>query len=256
MIRTLCVAALVVIFTPAVLRAQDAPLSCDDGRTQLNANQCAVAELARADSVLNAVYWQVAARMDSTQVPLLRQAQRGWIQLRDADCALENKDVKGGSIHAMLYAMCLGHQTRLRTAHLRQLLASHPEAPDDRSAVIIATSALFTAMQGKDTAALRTLMHPRAQIIAVRDGRVSVRSVDEWIGGLGQTAGELIERMWDPRVEVDGDLATLWAPYDFHVGERFSHCGTDAFQFVRVAGAWKMITVTFTGRTTGCQGAP
>ena len=29
--------------------------------------------------------------------------------------------------------------------------------------------------------------------------------------------------MWDPEVQVDGDIAALWAPYDFHIGGRFSH---------------------------------
>lgn len=62
--------------------------------------------------------------------------------------------------------------------------------------------------------------------------------------------------MWSAEVRIDGGLATLWAPYEFHLGERFSHCGIDAFQFVREGGAWKMIAITFTRRTTGCLEGP
>jgi hypothetical protein len=134
-----------------------------------------------------------------------------------------------------------------------------PEAAQEataRFAVSEIANQLFAAMQAKDTAALRTLMHPRAQIVSIASSGVGVRSADEWIRGLTRIPDELIERMWDPEVRIDGDLATLWAPYDFHLGERFSHCGIDAFQFVREGGAWKMITVTFTRRTTGCEERP
>ncbi|WP_420126371.1 lysozyme inhibitor LprI family protein [Longimicrobium sp.] len=256
MIRTLCVATLLAACAPAVLRAQDDAPSCEEPRTQTDMNICAGIAFQAADSVLNQVYPRVIAGLDSARVPLLREAQRQWIRLRDADCALEAAEFEGGSMQPMIHSFCRADRTRERVVYLRTLLAAETGEADERGAVIQATEALFAAMRTRDTAALRTLMHPRAQIVAVRDGRVSVRSAAEWIGGLSLTAGELIERMWDPRVQVDGDLATLWAPYDFHVGERFSHCGMDAFQFVRVEGAWKMITVTFTGRTTGCEGAP
>lgn len=59
--------------------------------------------------------------------------------------------------------------------------------------------------------------------------------------------------MWDAEVEVSGDLATLWAPYDFHIGERFSHCGFDAFHFVRQDGAWRIAALTYTVQTSGCE---
>jgi uncharacterized protein YecT (DUF1311 family) len=257
MIRILHLATLLLLLAPAVLEAQDARSCIDNARTQMEMTACAADELARADSVLNDVYRQVIAGMDSSTVPLLRQAQRAWIGLRDADCELDNAEFEGGSIHPMLYAMCVAHQTRQRTAHLRQMLPSaNTDDGGGRSAIVQATEALFAAMQEKDTAALRTLLHPRAQIVAVSERGVGVRTADEWIPTVVRSPEVLRERMWDARVEVDGDLAMLWAPYDFHLGERFSHCGMDAFQFVRDGGAWKLISVAFTRRTTGCQEAP
>lgn len=254
MIRTLWLVALLLACAPAAVHAQNARPCYDNARTQADMNECAAAELARADSALNRTYGQVIAAMDTSRVRLLRQAQRAWITLRDAECELENAEFQGGSIHPMLYAMCVAQQTRTRTVYLRtRLPPAGAEDPGDRSAVLQATEMLFSAMQARDTAALRRLIHPRALIVAVSDDRVGVRTVDEWIPGVTRTPDVLTERMWDPRVEVDGNLATLWAPYDFHLGERFSHCGYDAFQFVREGGAWKMIAITFTRRTTGCE---
>lgn len=255
MIRILRLAALLACI-PAALVAQDDSPSCDDARTQMDMNRCAALAYARADSALNQTYQQVLQGIDPARTETLREAQRAWIRMRDADCELENAGFEGGSIHPMLFALCQAHATRLRTGQLRQLLAGDDGDGGDHGAVLRATNALFQAMMEKDTAALRTLMHPRAQIVSVASTGTAVRSADEWIRGLSRMPDELIERMWDPEVRIDGDLATLWAPYDFHLGERFSHCGFDAFQFVRESGAWKMIAVTFTRRTTGCEERP
>lgn len=256
MIRTLCLAALLLSLVPAGLRAQ--PSACtDEARTQLDMNACAADDLGRADSVLNAVYGQVVAEMDSTQLPFLREAQRAWIRLRDADCALEAAEFEGGSIRPMIEMMCLARETRRRTAHLRRLLPAAAEAAAEaRSGVLQAADALFRAMHDRDTAALDTLLHPRAQIVSVSERGVNVRTAAEWIPTVARSTEVLRERMWDTQIEIDGGLATLWAPYDFHRGERFSHCGMDAFQFVHERGAWRLISVAFTARTTGCETAP
>jgi hypothetical protein len=62
--------------------------------------------------------------------------------------------------------------------------------------------------------------------------------------------------MWDPRVELSGDLAALWAPYDFHLGERFSHCGHDAFHLRRTGEGWQIVALSYTIRRTGCAAPP
>lgn len=256
MIRTVCIAALVVACAPAALAAQEAGPSCDEARTQLEMNECAGRTFQAQDSALNQLYPRVIAALDSAQVARLREAQRAWIRLRDADCELEASEFEGGSMRPMLHSFCLAYATQERIKYLRGFLPEPDEQVRTRQAVIDAAEALFAAMEEKDTASLRMMIHPRAQVVAVSDDGVGVRTADEWIRGLPRTPDVLRERMWDPRVEMDGNLATLWAPYDFHLGERFSHCGYNAFQFMREGGEWKMIAITFTRRTTGCRTAP
>jgi uncharacterized protein YecT (DUF1311 family) len=256
MIRIFSLVALLLFAASPPLHAQ--PSRCmDEARTQLAMNECAGEEWGQADSVLNAVYAQVVAEVDSIQLPLLRDAQRAWIRLRDADCQVEAAEFEGGSMQPMVETLCLAQETRRRTEYLRRLVTAEGDATEGaRSLVLQATHALFEAMEARDTAALRTLIHPRAQVVSVSERGVGVRTTDEWIPSVTRNPEPLRERMWDARVEVDGNLATLWAPYDFHLGERFSHCGFDAFTFVREGGAWKLITVAFTGRTAGCRTAP
>jgi glyoxylase-like metal-dependent hydrolase (beta-lactamase superfamily II) len=68
--------------------------------------------------------------------------------------------------------------------------------------------------------------------------------------------GPWIERLWDPRVELEGSLATVWAQYDFHFGQRFSHCGVDAFHLLKTRNGWKISSLADTYQLEGCPLRP
>lgn len=144
-------------------------------------------------------------------------------------------------------------------ASTQKIAPSAPTASDaDRAAVIAAVESLFAAMRTRDTTALRALLVPGTQLVAVRSAvgapaRAQVQPVSAFISSVGSATEELVERMWDPRVEVAGDIAALWAPYDFRIGARFSHCGHDAVQLVRTPTGWKISAITYTVITTGCS---
>jgi hypothetical protein len=55
------------------------------------------------------------------------------------------------------------------------------------------------------------------------------------------------ERIYDPIIHIDGDLAVVWAPFDFLVDGKVDHCGTDLFNLVRVDGKWLIASVADTG---------
>ena len=61
------------------------------------------------------------------------------------------------------------------------------------------------------------------------------------------------ERIWDPEVRIDGDVAQVWAYYTFHRNGAFSHCGVDAFMLLKVGGEWKITQLADSRRTTGCS---
>lgn len=127
----------------------------------------------------------------------------------------------------------------------------------DRDAVIAAVQSLFDAMRTRDTVAIRAAFTPNAQLVSIRSTpgappRVNVVSVSAFAASIGRATEELVERMWDPRVEVAGDIASLWAPYDFRRGRSFSHCGHDAAHLVRTAEGWKIAAITYTTTTAGC----
>lgn len=110
------------------------PLDCADPQAQQEMNRCAALDFERADAALNAA-WSAAiafARSDDAAGGIqgddrpsgearLREAQRAWLVFRDAHCALEAYEMRGGSAEPLLYNGCRARITAERTAQLRAL---------------------------------------------------------------------------------------------------------------------------------------
>ncbi len=136
-------------------------------------------------------------------------------------------------------------------------LSSDAASSADRAAVIAAVQSLFDAMRTRDTAALRSGFAPNTSLVSIRatNGeapRIQIQPVSAFITSIGSATQELVERMWNPRVEVAGDMASLWAPYDFRIGNTFSHCGHDAVHLTRTGAGWQVVGITYTVQRTGC----
>jgi len=135
--------------------------------------------------------------------------------------------------------------------------AANAASTADRNAVIAAVQSLFDAMRTRDTTALKAAFVPGAQLVSISqvtgaEPRVQTQPLAGFVTRIGTAPQELFERMWDPRVEIAGDLASLWAAYDFRIGATFSHCGHDAVHLVRTSQGWKITGITYTSIRTGC----
>ena len=47
-------------------------------------------------------------------------------------------------------------------------------------------------------------------------------------------------------VLVNGELATVWTPYDFYVGTEFSHCGIDVATVLNDGGTRRIVALSWT----------
>lgn len=118
--------------------------------------------------------------------------------------------------------------------------------------------ALLQGISEGDAALLEQALHPSAYLMAVPDeGTARRQERAEFIQNVGDSGGRYLERMWEPRTEVSGPVATVWAPYDFHIDGQFSHCGIDAFQLIRQEDRWWVLSVVYTMRRgDDCQPSP
>ncbi len=118
---------------------------------------------------------------------------------------------------------------------------------------------LFNAMRAGDSARVRAVFHPQMSAMVSsdvgRDGvaRVRMTPLDAFVKTIGTPHAEVYdERLFNPRVLIDGTLASVWVDYSFYVGRTFSHCGVDIFHLAKVGEVWKIVALSDTRRTTGC----
>ena len=135
----------------------------------------------------------------------------------------------------------------------RSSAVRHMPTDAEREAVLATVQAIFDALAAGDGATLRRVMHPQVLMHSVErsaDGArtVSTSTLEELIARVKGSEAVLTERMFDPEVRISGDLAMVWTPYDFYVGDQLSHCGADALILARDAETetWQIVSLSWT----------
>ena len=80
----------------------------------------------------------------------------------------------------------------------------------------------------------------------------------ESINGFLKAVGTPHAEAWDERVKfervlIDANLASVWAPYEFYLGSKFSHCGYDSFQLVKLANGREIAHIIDTRHKEKCK---
>jgi D-alanyl-D-alanine carboxypeptidase len=130
------------------------------------------------------------------------------------------------------------------------------QARADEAAVMNVVKRLFEAMQARQGEELRGLFLPEGRLVSTqtRQGQPTTRylSRDEFVKLTIETKEPFLERMFEPELRLQGDMATVWGRYDFHVGERLTNCGFNSIQLLRTNEGWKIVNIASTIITTGC----
>lgn len=119
-------------------------------------------------------------------------------------------------------------------------------------------NAMFDGMREKDPEKIKEAFSEQAimQTIMKRPegNSIASNSVEEFATQIGKVPEEtqLDERLTDYIIQVDGDMATAWTPYEFYVNDEFSHCGVNSFQLVKFDEKWKIVYIIDTRRKEAC----
>lgn len=128
----------------------------------------------------------------------------------------------------------------------------------DSAAVMQQLTRMLDAMRTRDADALRGVFHEQVRMTLLRPApggghRPVVLTGEQFIAAATNPNGPVLdEPIRNPVLHLDADLAIVWAEYQVRNGRTVSHCGYDAFTFVRVDGTWKLLAVADTFRRDGC----
>lgn len=138
------------------------------------------------------------------------------------------------------------------------LPASAVRAQNEHAKVRTVIDQLFSGMRTGDSALVSRAVLPDATLqTIVKDAKGEIKIESGSIAGLVKAVETPHQDVWDERIydvviQVDGPMATVWAPYKFYRGTEFSHCGVNAFSLLQTATGWKISSITDTRRKEAC----
>ncbi len=134
--------------------------------------------------------------------------------------------------------------------------SEHSYAQNEKKEVLQVAQQLLDAIEKGDTTSFRSLFLPNAMIYTVRekDGQTVTASRSPFADTF-RADTRIIERMKEKGVEVQvhGDIAQVWAPYNLWVNEAFSHCGIDVFTLLKTAAGWRIAVLSYSIEKEGCD---
>jgi hypothetical protein len=145
-------------------------------------------------------------------------------------------------------------------ALMLQATAPADPASPEAAAVMAPVNATFAALAARDGALLTPHLDSEARMIAAverSDGSRVIRRLtgQEFAAGLRPGAERFEEIMPNPVIVIDGDIASVFGRYLFKIDGATVHCGANHFDMIRKDGAWIIAGISWSQRTTGCDGA-
>jgi len=123
------------------------------------------------------------------------------------------------------------------------------DSAEQQQAVLAPITQLFGGMEKRDASTIKKPLLSGGTMVLMRDGKPSQMTFEDFADRIGKPGTTHIEeRIYDPLVRIDHDLAVVWAPFEFLVDGKVDHCGTDLFNLVRTDGKWVIASVADTGR--------
>jgi len=132
-------------------------------------------------------------------------------------------------------------------------------AQSEEMEVKAAINQLFDGMRKGDSAMVSEVFVKEAQMQSVfLDGQSNTQVREGSLEGFLKSIGTPHAQIWDERISferisIDGPLASVWTPYQFYLGDKFSHCGYNSFQMAKIDGKWKVLYIIDTRRQDDCK---
>ena len=130
----------------------------------------------------------------------------------------------------------------------------------DKQAISRVVHTLFEGMEKGDSTSVRSVFADAVTMATIRRDKNDVPSISHQtsIASFVKAVGtphpdKFFEEIWDLTISVDADFAQAWCDYAFYRGNKFSHCGVDAFEFYRTPQGWKIFHLADTRRSSPCN---
>ncbi len=132
---------------------------------------------------------------------------------------------------------------------------------NEKEAVKATVNTFFEGFHKGDTTLMRSVLADKVVLQTAfknKDGKAVLRNDGDVSKLLHAIATRSKDQKWDERlldysIQIDGNMANAWTPYEFWLNDAFLHCGVNSFQLFKDGENWKIIYLIDTRRKKGCQ---
>ncbi|WDF48503.1 nuclear transport factor 2 family protein [Chryseobacterium sp. KACC 21268] len=116
-------------------------------------------------------------------------------------------------------------------------------------------NSLFDGMKTSDSTKITNAFSKTAVLQTIaKNGEVKNENIKDFALSISKSVkGSLDERITFSNILIDGNLASVWTPYEFYYQGKFSHCGVNSFQLVKTNNEWKIQYIIDTRRKENCK---
>ena len=116
--------------------------------------------------------------------------------------------------------------------------------------VVKPIESLFKAMKFADSLGVKNAFSSSAIMQTFgKNNEIKTEKVKGFAKQVGAAkVGDLDESFTISNVLVDGNMASVWVPYQFYYKGNFSHCGVNSFQLAKINNEWKIQYIIDTRR--------
>ena len=121
-------------------------------------------------------------------------------------------------------------------------------------------STFFDGLHKGDSTLLKSTLHKNIKIQTTftnKKGEKQLRtqSKENLLKGVAskKPSDEYFEKLLSYTIKIDGNLASVWTPYEFYLNGKFLHCGANSFQLFHNNGKWEIIYLVDMRRRGSCK---
>lgn len=130
----------------------------------------------------------------------------------------------------------------------------------DKKAIKKVIETFFEGLHKGDSALIKTTMHNSIKIQTTatnREGKkmLKTETKEQLLINIARKKPQdtYLEKLLSYTIKVDGNLASVWTPYEFYYNGNFSHCGANSFQLFNNNGTWEIIYLVDMRRRQNCD---
>lgn len=136
-------------------------------------------------------------------------------------------------------------------------LNAQTNTPENAIKKVITT--FFEGLHKGDSTVIKKTIHPEIKIQTTFTNKkgeklLRTQTKEALLKGIAnkKATDVYFEKLLSYTIKIDGNLASVWTPYEFYLNTNFSHCGANSFQLFNDGNAWKIIFLVDMRRRQNC----